>query len=297
MPAASPPSVVTPTASSPTAATPEAVSPEELLALSDMTFRYEEKETLLYVSHRASSRLTRRERVHLCIDFIDKDGFFVVRGMTFDQFSLRPGVSEDVVNDADRLPPEVWNASEVLRFYLKQEGCSWFAEGPRSNVLVLAKSGLPPPPGTPVEGKVSQVEDSSATDVPEHWFRLEGVRVSSHSEGKVRVDYQLTNLTEGRATGALCVRLVKDASCSCSSLDHAETEAFSLGHKASERRSALLEIGDDVKGAEGRHLVVYTARHGCFQPPEKATSNLIVLARPEAIPAPGPTQEELRKGE
>lgn len=294
-PAVTTPPVVAP---SPTGTPPPAVAPAasgkpvplaETFVLTDLTFRYDEKDSHLYVSYRVSNRGEVRERASFCIDFIDKDGFFVDQGMQFDLFRLSPGESDAVVDDAVKVSPDIWMASEVLRFYMEEGSCSGLAHKLRSNVVALTKSGLPPPPGTPLTGRGSAVDDE---EVPSPWFRLDDVRVHQKAEGEFWADYRLTNLTKGRATSELCVRLVNDASCSCRDSHQVESERFNLGLNASELRS--IQLGPHETWSQGQRLVIYTAPFGCGDPLEKATSNVITLAGPEFTQAPEPLEEEER---
>lgn len=283
VPAATPSSSIAP---HPGAAPPLAekpVPPEETFVLSDVTFRYDEKDSRLQASYRVTSRSAKRERLAFCIDLIDKDGFFVIQGRWTGQFSLRSKGSDEMVDESARISPDVWEASEVVLFYMGVDYCRKGSLDARSNVVALAKSGLPPPPGAQVKGRESPVD---VEDVPAPWFRLEDVRVRQDNGGVVWADYRLTNLTKGRATSELCVRLVNDSSCSCQYIDQAESEEFNLGLGASERLSTVLDLSDNQNWDGGRYLIIYTSRFGCIGSPEDASSNVVILAKPRSIEAP-----------
>ena len=265
------------------------VPPGESFALSNVRFRYDEQRAQLIASYEVSNRGDARERVHLCIDFIDKDGFFVHRGKAFDRLNPRPGTSDQLVDEEGFLSADQWKPTEVLRFYLDKQACRTNSTELRSASLFLDKSGKPLPPDVRPTGKVSQADEGTATGP---WFRLEGVRVFQNPQEEVMLEYKATNLTQGRASSKLCVRLTNDASCACQGIDEAESEELNLGLGASERQLTRLELSDDNNWNQGRQLIIYAARFGCTDSPKEATSKVLTLPKPKSIHAPEPPLED-----
>ncbi len=265
------------------------VPPEERFVLSNVRFRYDPQRAQLIASYTVSNRGDTRERVHLCIDFIDKDGFFVHRGKAFDRLNPRPGTSDEFVDEEGFLSADQWTPTEVLRFSLDKQACGARGTEPRGAALFLDKSGRPLPPEARPTGKLSPADEGTATGP---WFRLENVRVLQNTREEVMLEYKATNLTEGRATSRLCVRLVDDTRCACQGIDEAETEDFNLGRGASERRSSRLELGDEAHWDQGRQLLIYAAPFGCTNAPREATSAVLTRPKPDTIHAPDQALED-----
>ncbi|WP_434385505.1 hypothetical protein [Melittangium boletus] len=265
------------------------VPPEERFVLSNVRFRYDSQRAQLVASYTVSNRGDTRERVHLCIDFIDKDGFFVHRGKAFDRINPRPGTSDEFVDEEGFLSADQWTPTEVLRFSLDKQACGARGTEPRGASLFLDKTGRPLPPDSRPTGKPSPADEGTATGP---WFRLENVRVFQNANEEVMLEYKATNLTEGRATSKLCVRLVNDTRCACQGIDEAETEDFNLGLGASARGSSRLELGDAAHWDQGRQILIYAARFGCTDAPGEATSAVLTLPKPRTIHAPKPSLED-----
>jgi hypothetical protein len=296
--------VSTPAVQPQPAAPAKPVPPGESFVLSNVRFRYDEQRSQLIASYEVSNRGDKRERVYLCIDFIDKDGFFVSQGKAFDRLNLRPGTSDQLVDEENYFPATHWKPTEVLRFYLDKQPCRVNSTDLRGAALFLDKSGKALPPGAQPTGKMSPADEGTVTGP---WFRLDGVRVFQNPQEEVMLEYKATNLTKGRASSRLCVRLTNDARCSCQGIDEAESEEFNLGSGASEQQVARLALNDNMNWNNGRQLIIYAARFGCTDSPKEATSTILTLAKPPSISiqepeqpledAEGMTEEQLEEAE
>jgi len=263
---------------------------EETFSLSNVQFHYDEQRERLIGSYTVRNRTSAHAGASLCIDLIDKDGYFIKRAISFDLIALRAGDFEQV-EESDSVDPLNWAATTVLRIYmLGTTGfCPENGTDFRSAVLFMDNFGRPLPPESRPVLKTSEAE-SEMTGKP--WFELKNARLSQDSQGKVLLSYGLTQHTQGRAASTLCARLLENEHCLCKGMDQAESREFNLGRGESVRWTWHLDLQDNTNWSRGRQLLVYMSELGCALPPEEATSNVLLLPKPNSIQAPMPSAEE-----
>ena len=265
--------------------------PEETFALSNVRLQATESDigVRVQVASTVKNRLTKHAGGTLCLDLIDKDGYFVTYRRSLDGVGLRAGDSDTLEEASTYVDPQLWEATTVLHLSMDR-ACSALGtrDDLRSAVLSMDTSGRVLPPEAWVEGKRSAAE---AEDIPDAWFELKDARLVQNELGEVMVSYTLTNRTQGRASGQLCARLTNATRCSCQGLDEAQGAEISLGLGVSTRKTSRLDLKDNAHWGQGQQVQLYMGAFGCSTLPVHANSNVITLTKPRSIEAPPPTPE------
>jgi len=260
--------------------TPGGEEPREVFAFSQVKVAY--AAPMLRVAYTVSNHGTKRNRGGACLEVLDKDGFLIER-LNPGDFSLRPG-DVDTLEEEVALDARYWAEARVLRLYAgKHVGCITSSEDARSPLLHLGLNGEPLPAGTPAPPVMPEPDFPEEGKPPV--FSIAGVELTQErASGVVTVAYKVTNISERRAAGSLCVRLY-DAG-GCQSIEDSATGDFNLAPGASEQVSTQLVIPDDSVWERVRQLKLYVAQYGCAQQVERAESAVLTLDKPTSFRGP-----------
>jgi len=262
------------------------VPPSETFSFENVRLSYDEGK--LKVSYKVTNQSAHRARGAACLKLLDKDGF-VVSDLSAGVFGLRAGDDDELVEELNEheLVPDEWHQVKSVAMYAGDFFCTDGIEDATSPVSFLERDG------SPLKGARPAVKPLEHQPGPGQ-IGLEVVRLTSGTdEEDGRLEFKVTNTSDCRVAGRVCVRFYDENACDCRSFDEMPSDGFNLSPGATRTMSSDVHADDAGNWKRVHHFKVYASNFGCADETDEAISEVFTLPQSEPVAAPSAPEGRL----